>query len=251
LPTDPTLWGGMQVTVGEVDVANLSVVLKTGAKLSGKIVFEGNGTPPPADVVQRTSLQVSPVSAMPSQVSGAQKRVEGDGRFNTVGYPPGRYTFSASIPATPQSSGGAVWRFKSASLEGRNLDEGFEIQSSDIAGLVVTFTDRATEISGSVVDLKGQPDAGALVVVVPSDSQAWKENITPSRRVRSVRTTTTGSYSLKDLPPGEYFIAAVSDAAVDNWQEPKTLDAISRVSARITLLEGGTISQRLTTAVIR
>jgi uncharacterized protein (DUF2141 family) len=253
LPTDPTLWGGMQVTVGEVDVANLSVVLKTGAKLSGKIVFEGNGTPPPADVVQRISLQISPVAAMPSQVSGAQKRVEGDGRFATVGYPPGRYTFSASVPQVPQQSGGTatVWRFKSASNEGRNLDEGFEIQSSDIAGLVVTFTDRSTEISGMVMDLKSQADAGALVVVMPADSQAWRESITPSRRVRSARTTTTGSYSLKDLPPGEYFIAAVSDGAVDNWQEPRTLDSISRVATRITLGEGGTVSQRLTTAVIR
>jgi hypothetical protein len=253
LPTDPTLWGGMQVTVGEVDVANLSVVLKTGAKLSGKIVFEGNGTPPPADVVQRTSLQVSPVSAMPSQVSGAQKRVEGDGRFATVGYPPGRYTLWASIPSVPQQSGGTatVWRFKSASIEGRNLDEGFEIQSSDIAGLVVTFTDRSTEISGMVVDLKSQPDPGALVVVMPADSQVWRESVTPSRRVRSARTTTTGSYSLKDVPPGEYFIAAVSDGAVDNWQEPRTLDSISRVATRITLSEGGTVSQRLTTAVIR
>jgi hypothetical protein len=43
----------------------------------------------------------------------------------------------------------------------------------------------------------------------------------------------------------------VSDAAVDNWQEPKTLDSISRVAGRITLGEGGTVSQRLTTAVIR
>ena len=253
LPADPTLWGGMQVTVGEADVANLSVVLKPGAKINGRIVFEGSGTPPPADLVQRTSLQISPVATMPSQVTSAQKRVEGDGRFSTVGYPPGRYTFSASIPTAPQQSTGTspVWRFKSASLEGRNLDEGFEIQSSDIAGLVVTFTDRSTEISGMVADLKSQPDTGALVVVMPADSQAWRESITPSRRVRSVRTTTTGSYSLKDLPPGEYFIAAVSDASVDNWQEPKTLELISRVATRITLGEGGTVSQRLTTAVIR
>jgi len=253
LPTDPTLWGGMQLTVGEVDVSNLSVVLKSGAKLSGKIVFEGSGTAPPADVVQRATLQFSPVASMPSQVSSAQKRVEGDGRFSTVGYPPGRYTLSASIPQVPQQSGGTatVWRFKSAALDGRNLDEGFEIQSSDIAGLVVTFTDRSTEVSGLVVDLKSQPDTGALVVVMPADSQSWRESIAPSRRVRSARTTTTGSYSLKDLPPGEYFIAAVSDAAVDNWQEPKTLDSISRVAARITLGEGGTVSQRLTTAVIR
>jgi hypothetical protein len=99
--------------------------------------------------------------------------------------------------------------------------------------------------------LKSQPDAGALVVVMPADSQAWRESIMPSRRVRSARTTTTGSYSLKDLPPGEYFIAAVNDGAVDNWQEPRTLDSISRVATRITLGEGGTVSQRLTTAVIR
>jgi protocatechuate 3,4-dioxygenase beta subunit len=253
LPTDPTLWGGATVNVGEADVNNVSVVLRTGARLSGKIVFEGNGTPPPPDILQRTGIQMTSLTgSLPSPVAGAQKRVETDGRFATVGYPPGRYSVSASIPVQPQAKDATVWRFRSATLNGRDLaDEGLEIEQTDIAGLVLTFTDKSTEVSGTVTDLANQPDASALVVVIPADSQAWRQSIVTPRRVRSVRTGTGGSYTFRDLPPGEYFIGAVSDAAVSNWSDPRTLEAISRVSQRITVTDGGTISQRLTTAAIR
>ena len=253
LPTDPTLWGGATVNVGEADVNSVSVVLRTGARLSGKIVFEGNGTPPPPDILQRTGIQMTSLTgSSPSPVAGAQKRVETDGRFATVGYPPGRYSVFASIPVQPQAKDATVWRFRSATLNGRDLaDEGLEIEQTDIAGLVLTFTDKSTEVSGTVTDLKNQPDSSALVVVIPADTQGWRQSIVTPRRVRSVRTGTGGGYTFRDLPPGEYFIGAVSDAAVSNWSDPRTLDAISRVSQRITVSDGGTISQRLTTAAIR
>ena len=253
LPSDPTLWGGATVNVGETDVNNVTVALHRGARLSGKIVFDGNGTPPPPEVLQRTGIAITSLTgSSPSPVAGAQKRVEADGRFATVGYPPGRYNITASIPSQPQVKGATQWRFRSATHRGRDLaDEGLEIEQEDLTDLVLTFTDKTTEVSGTVYDLKNLPDATALVVVIPADSQAWKQSIVTPRRVRSARTSTAGAYTFRDLPPGEYFIGAVSDAAVSNWSDPKTLDAISRVSLRITVGDGGTINQRLTTATIR
>ena len=253
LPTDPTLWGGATVNVGETDVSNVAVTLRTGARLSGKIVFEGNGTPPPPDVLQRAGISITSLTgSSPSPVTGAQKRVEADGRFATVGYPPGRYNITASMPSQPQVKGATQWRFRSATHRGRDLaDEGLEIEQVDLTDLVLTFTDKTTEVSGTVYDLKNVPDATALVVIIPADSLAWKQSIVTPRRVRSARTTTAGAYTFRDLPPGEYFIGAVSDAAVSNWSDPRTLDAISRISQRITVGDGGTITQRLTTATIR
>jgi hypothetical protein len=253
LPTDPTLWGGATVNVGETDVHNVAVVLRTGARLSGKIVFEGNGTPPPPDTLQRAVISITSLTgSSPSPVAGAQKRVETDGRFATVGYPPGRYSLAASIPSMPQAKGATLWRFRSATLAGRSIDdEGLEIQNEDIAGLVLTFTDKTTEVSGTVVDIRNQPDPGALVVVLPADTQAWRQSVVTPRRVRSVRTGAGGTFLFRDLPPGEYFLGAVSDAAVSNWSDTRTLDAISRVSIRISVTDGSTTTQRLTTATIR
>jgi hypothetical protein len=101
------------------------------------------------------------------------------------------------------------------------------------------------------VDIRNQPDPGALVVVLPADTQAWRQSVVTPRRVRSVRTGAGGTFLFRDLPPGEYFLGAVSDAAVSNWSDTRTLDAISRVSIRISVTDGSTTTQRLTTATIR
>jgi hypothetical protein len=250
LPQDPTLWATMPLTVGESDLHNVSVAMRPGARLSGRLVFEG-GEPPPADILQRANITISPMMpGLPSQVSSAQKRVETDGRFATVGYPAGRYNVNASIPVVSTTAAPATpaWRFKYARIGGRDLtDEGLEVGTSDITALELVFGTTTTEISGTVVDAKGLPDAGALVVVMPADSSAWKSGVISTRRVRAARTTTTGAYTLGALPAGEYFIAAIPEGAFESWQEPRSLEAISRLAARISLGDGNKLSQRLTT----
>ncbi len=190
---------------------------------------------------------------MPSQVSDAQKRVEGDGRFSTVGIPAGpiRVLGVNSVGAT------AEWRKQSGgSGQLRSMDatwtKGSRSSRRDIAGLVVTFTDRSTEISGTGCGLeKSARYRGACGGDTGRLASLERDHHAVTPHAERAHDDHWLVLSLKDLPPGEYFIAAVSDAAVDNWQEPKTLDSISRVGTRITLGEGGTVSQRLTTAVIR
>lgn len=246
LPPDPTLWAAIPVTVGETDVQNLALPLRRGARLSGRFVFEG-GEAPPADVLQRASLSISTMAAsQPTQVSMAQKRIEGDGRFATVGYPAGRYSVSANVPAA--KPGAPPWRFKYARLGGRDLtDEGLEVGATDIENIELVFGTTTAEINGTVVDAKNQPDPGALVVVMPADSTAWKAGVISSRRIRAARTTSLGAFVLPSLPPGDYFIAAIPEGAYDTWQDPKNLEAISRLATRVSLLDGNKLSQRLTT----
>ena len=247
LPPDPTLWAVMPVTVGESDIPNLAVPLRSGARLSGRLVFEG-GEIPPADQLSRASITISPMStSLPSQVTGAQKHVDPEGRFATVGYPAGRYSVSAALPNLPKP-GAPAWRFKYARIGGRDLtDEGLEVGAADVTNIELVFGTTSAEISGTVVDAKSLPDPGALVVVIPADSNAWKAGIISTRRVRAVRTTTTGAYTLGSLPAGEYFIAAIPEGAFESWQDPRSLEAISRLATRMSLADGTKLSQRLTT----
>jgi uncharacterized protein (DUF2141 family) len=251
LPPDPTLFANMPVTVAESDIHGLTVTLHSGARLAGKLVFEGAKGQPIADQLLRASIQISSTSAasVPTQILLAGKKVEADGRFATQGYPPGRYAISASLPMVPGGVSG--WRFKSATVGGQPIDDGLEVGDTDISSIVITFTDRSTELSGTVTDAKGQPDRSANVVTIPADSQNWKQGAINSRRVRSTRTTTAGAYVIADLPPGEYFIAAISDEELENWQEPKTLEAITRVATHITIGDGEKKSESLKTRSIR
>ena len=71
------------------------------------------------------------------------------------------------------------------------------------------------------------------------------------RRIRSARVTTTGTYMLA-LPPGAYYVAALSDEAADNWQDPVKLEAVMRGgAARVTLADGQKLTQALTTRAVR
>jgi len=251
LPTDATLWGNVPVTVAESDIAGLTVALRPGVRISGRIEFVGSKEKPAPDQIQRTSLSINPIGGTtPTSILTAAKRVEADGRFNTVGYPPGRYLVSASILAA--TAGVSGWTFRSATFGGRDVSsEGLEITGEDIAGLVITFTDQTTELTGQVMDERGQSDKTALVVVFPADTDNWKRGVMNARRMRSIRTSTLGTYSFAGLPPGAYYTAALSDATTVEWQDPKVLESIASVATRVTIDDGEKKTQQLTTRTIR
>ena len=247
LPTDPTLWASMPVTVVETDVSGFNVMLQSGARLSGRIVFEGDGDKPTPEQVQQTAIAMSPVVG-PSQAASVAKRVESDGTFATSGYPPGTYL----LAATPTSAVAGQWKFKSATLGGRVVsDEGLDIQGEDVAGLVITFIHNLGEISGTVNNDRGTPDQTSFVVMIPADSTAWKRGVINARRLKSTRVTSTGTFTLGDLPPGAYYVAAIADDLPDNWQLPSTLETITRLATRVVIADGAKVSQALTSRPIR
>ena len=49
------------------------------------------------------------------------------------------------------------------------------------------------------------------------------------------------------LPPGAYYIAALSDEGADNWQDPSKLEAVMRGATRVTLADGQKLMQSLNT----
>jgi hypothetical protein len=256
LPTEPTLWATVPVSVTDAGVTGLSVSLRPGARISGRIAFEGTHDPPEADQLQRTSIDITPTTGgTPFQIAIAPKRVETDGRFSSIGYPPGRYIVSASLASAPNPAGppgvNTNWTLKSATFDGHDVSaEGLEIGAEDIAGIVITFTDRQTELSGTVRDDKG-PDTRASVIIIPADSQAWRQGVMNARRLRNVRTTTTGAFSVPGLPPGDYLVAAVKEEAIVEWQDPKFLEKVAAVAARVTIGDGEKKSQELATKTIR
>jgi hypothetical protein len=238
LPPDPTLWASTSVNVADRDLDGIAVALRAGIRVSGRLQFEGTKTPPGPDQLQRATVMLT--SSTETRVFGAVapgSRVESDGRFHTQGFTPGRYQITASIPAAGASSAG--WTLKSAMLEGRNLtDDPLALESDDVSGVVITFTDQTTQLVGSVVNSRGQPDKTAEVIVFPADSQSWRQGVTNARRIRTARASSAGNYELSNLPPGEYFAIAVSDDASGDTQDPKYLESLIGGTTRVTLADG-------------
>ena len=120
------------------------------------------------------------------------------GLFRTLGVPPGQYI--VKISGHPL----AGWVFKGAQFEGRDLaDTPVDLQSRDIAGVVLTFTDRPSTLEG-IVRNGANPDGEAVVMIYPIDAEAWSIGGASPRRMRAARTMKDGSFSVTNLPAGEY-----------------------------------------------
>ena len=129
------------------------------------------------------------------------------------------------------------WTLKSAVANGREtLDSGLEVKPNEnVADAVLTFTDRPTELSGTLQDATGRPASEYFIVLYPSDRAFWTA---PSRRIAQTRPASDGRFTIRGLPPGEYLLAAVTDAEPGEWMDPSFLTRLVPASIRVSLLEG-------------
>ena len=225
-PEPVTVWGSTDLVVDGRSVENVVLPVQLGMSLSGQIMFEG-ATPPPTDL---TRMRVTISSADPGPMrSNAAARVDANGRFTAHSLAPGRYRVSAS--------GAPGWFLESATAGGQNaLDFPFEVKPNEsLAGLTLTFTDRQTELTGTVVDDKSQPAVDYTLVIFPADNRYWTGT---TRRIQTVRPATDGRYIVRNLPPGEYKIATVLDIEPGAASDPAFLQQIESATMRLTLQPG-------------
>ena len=246
LPTDPTFWATLPVTVAEANVSGLTVSLRPGYRVAGRVEFEGTRDRPTPEQIQRMSVGLTPLDSRFSVVV-TPGRISPDGQFRTLGFPPGKYLVNIA-----SGGPGLEWRLKAATFGGRDVsDEPLEISGSDIEGVVLILTDKPTQLSGTVRNAQGQGDGQADVVIFPADHQLWKQYGVNPRRARSIRATKTGAYSIQGLPAGDYHLVAVDSTSTRDWQDPKFLDAAARVATRVTIVEGDKKTLDLKTTRIR
>jgi hypothetical protein len=78
--------------------------------------------------------------------------------------------------------------------------------------------------------------------VFTTDRSYWTPR---SRRVRSTRPATDGKFSMIGLPPGDYFIAALTDFEPVEMNDATFLAGLVNASIKVTLTEGQRTTQDL------
>jgi hypothetical protein len=236
------LWAATEIDVAGHDITDVTLRLATGVTVSGRVTTE-TASPEAGSLAGRGSVRLvaPPDSAMSLGVPPAQ--IGADGSFTFTGVTPGAYLLSANLtggsPATP------AWTLKSATLGGRDvLDTPLVIApGQDVAGLVVTFSDRVTELSGSLIDQVGRPAPNHFVVLFSTNPAYWRQQ---SRWLRQpARPASDGRFSVAGMPAGEYFLAAVTEFEPNEWYTPAFLQQLVPLSLRITLAEGEKKTQDL------
>ena len=222
----PTLWAATDVAINGQDIPDLVLTPQPGFTIQGRIEFEGS-TNRPRLPERRLYL---PLSLHPNGIFVPSVQPEPDGRFIVDSLPPGEFNASTLQGVrTPLGS----WWLKSAILNGRDiLDEPLQVRQSEV-DLVVTFSDRASELTGTVTGADGQP-ISTVVIVVSTDRRSWFFN---SRRIAAARADAQGRYSIRNLPPGSYFVVQTDELENGEWFDTAVLESLTGIAARIDLAE--------------
>jgi hypothetical protein len=239
--TTPTLWAEMTVAVGAKDVSDLAVGLRPGIKIAGMVQFNGVTERPTAQNLGSLNIVLTPADVRPG-VQPARGRTEATGTFATSGVPPGKYLVSVQ-------GGFPNWTFQSAMVNGRDASiYPVDIESNDLSGVMINFTDRPSEVSGQASADTGSPEA-LSVLVFPADQTSWTGPGAGSpRRFLSTRAEKDGKYRVANVPAGEYLAVAVPDKQIADWQRPKFLESLMPSATRFRVQDGDKVVQNLKVA---
>ena len=238
-PAETAFWGRTEVIVQGEDISGVTVSLKPALTLRGAIRFESSQAETP-DLSSLNMPRIPIPAGMPVMGMLPSARLEGN-QFVIAGVQPGVYRFSGGLRGVRSPIG--RWWLKSLTMAGKEmLDSELRIEeSADEA--VITFSDRASELLGVVRNASGQPPSEHHVVVFSTDPGTW---FLHSRRVAAVRSSADGRYSIRNLPPGEYFVVLAADLEPNEWFDREVLRTLAASAMRITLGENETRTLDLT-----
>jgi hypothetical protein len=233
-PPPPPMWAKADIAVDGRSKTDVALVLQPGTTVSGRIQFDGTGEYP----TDFSNIRVVLGSAQPNGfiAGSAMATVNPDGTFRMADVMPGKYRVTMTPPR--------MWRARSVDVGGRDaLDFLLDVpEREDVGNVTVTFTNRATELAGTITDGSGQAASGYTIVLFAADQQYWTPQ---SRRIVTTRPSTDGKFTFRDLPAGSYKIAALEDAEPGSWFDPELLKQLNAAAISVTIGEGERKTQDL------
>jgi hypothetical protein len=240
LPPGTFFWATATIDInGGADLTGVVLRLRPGLVITGRVAFDASTLRPPADLAQ-IKLWLTPVRSQPLTGSNAAfmasartvGTVRSDGAFEVKGLVPAPYALVAQVPGGLGPNG---WWLRSAMFDGQDLlDQPSFLGETDLTNVTLLFSDRHTELSGTLLGPDGQPASNFVVVVFPEDRALWAS----SRRIQQTRPATNGRFAFADLPPGNYVIATATDVPDENWRTDDLLATLARTGVKVAIGEG-------------
>ncbi len=228
-------FASLPVTVDSADIDDLVVVLSAGATISGTVTFLPGSSPAPDYTQFRITAPTTDQSDVGPQ---SNARVDKDGNFTISGV-------SAGAHLVRPSNGSRTWILKSVTVGGRDMtDTPFSLRSGEnLANVALVFTDKQSEINGTLATENGTPVSEYTVLAFPTDASLWRAQ---ARQIMTARPDQTGKYKIRGLPPGDYYLATVDPSEQGEWFEPAYLDEHRTGAARVVLSEGDVKTKNFT-----
>jgi len=240
-PSESTWVGSMPLAIDR-PTAGVAVVLRPGARITGRVLFAGGHVAPellprlPVIVQPASGRDVGPISAV---------RVESNGTFRTPGLPPGKYSLTVE-PLRSNETQLHIWTVASIQVAGRErAGTSIEIGEADVVDVAVTMAHPA-QISGTIRGPNRQLAPGSNAIVFPRDPVLRSDytSVITQRRVQRVLADRHGLFLTRILP-GEYLVAAVKEPP-EFWMAPDYLETIAASATRVAVVSSQTSTVELT-----
>jgi protocatechuate 3,4-dioxygenase beta subunit len=215
------------------DRDDLRVTVK-GARLSGRILFEGAAPPPPPD---RTRIFPTPINFVTSPMGGGPpaSTINSDWTFEVLNMT-GQRVVRPVI-------GAPGWMLKRVTMAGKDVtDAPIDFSNGDVSDVEVTLTSNVGTITGTVSDASG-PTAEPSIIAFADDAALWAF---PSRYVAVGRPSSKGEFTISGLPSAWYLVAVAPPGLQPQSADPAVLEALRKSAVRVNVLEGGAVTVSLT-----
>ena len=234
-------WASAEVTVTGEDVDGFRLTLQPGLTFSGRLSTAGTSEAP--TTWKGATVTVAPVTlsspgAVPSVLNGVRgpmsrsATVDDEGRFDVSGLEPGEYELRVILPAGLSGR----WSLAAVQHQGRDLrDAPLTFAQGSISSVDVVVTSTPAELSGRLTSESGAPATDYYVVAFPADRTLWHA---ASPRLRVMRPAADGLFSTRDLPPGTYRLAALTDVEPDEHRRAEFLESIYESAISVTVTAG-------------
>jgi hypothetical protein len=245
------LWATSDIVVSGQPVSGIVLTMQPGMTVSGKVVFKSVAAADPKNLAINVVVRPPQVESIFGSGLGLGNGtvVKADRTFTIEGLVPARYLLTAGVtPTGPDSFANLfAWTVEQVTIGGRDVtDLPIELKpNGDITDAVITLTDRKQEVFGTLKESTGRPAPDYTVVLFSTDRQYW---LTGSRRIATARPATDGRFEVSNpqgLPPGTYFLAAITDLGADEQYDTKLLEDLSKAAVKLTLAPGERKQQEL------
>lgn len=187
----PALIGWQPIAVGDANLDRVTVEMRPAIQLNGKIVFEGQA---PSAWPQITLTPTDGLNYLDSPMIGS------DGRFHLTGLEPAAYKLTVAWMPAPLYIKSILFNGSEVDISnGPEVGGIVDLSSSAAASLEIVVSQGTSSLSGVVNDSDGPVGPGVFVFAA---SDALPPRIT--------QTDGMGRFSIKGLPPGDYFLLAMN-----------------------------------------
>ena len=239
-----------QVAFMEIDVESgqstpVHMTLQPPMTLVGHLSANG---PAPLPPLSGHRVQVTGLSPGVSSLTPLVSPTTAAGEFTVKNLIPGRYVIT-SAPFFGASVASASWGLESVTMDGKDVTDLPVMLTPETVpnNVSIVLGNRWQQLTGRLTDESSKGVSDYAVMLFPVNEEYWFYG---TRRVVTTLPGTDGTFTLGGpgpslLPPGEYYLAAVTDVTKDEQYDPAFLKSIAPAAIRVTIAPGAKARQDL------